>query len=123
MTEEEFKKIPENELWQKSVSVHKHLQLHQMTADGKVLEGQESRYEDANGNPSGSENFDEVTARMVIYTFKNGVINSDGDTPAIEYPGHWEYWKDGLIEKIVSDYGRHVEHWENGVPVSFEDKE
>ena len=60
------------------------------------------------------------SGRMVLYNFTNGLLNSQDDEPAIEYPGHWEYWKDGLITKVVTDGGDTEEYWENGVPVRIE---
>lgn len=125
MNEEETMKfleeIEKNELWQKSLSVHKDMQMRAMGMNGKPLTGQVSRMEDKNGNLQGMENFDETSARLVLFNFnENGVLHSTDDVPAIEYPGHWEYWENGLITKVVADFGHVVEHWENGVPLKVE---
>lgn len=128
MNEEETMKflaeIEKDELWQKSFSVHKGMQLRVMGMNGKALTGQVSRIEDKNGNVQDMENFDEDSARVVIFNFnESGVLHSKDGTPAIEYPGHWEYWDNGLITKVVADFGHVVEHWENGVPVTVENIE
>ena len=99
LTEEEIKKLREefkkNELYQQSVSLCKDYQFEQFCAGEDILEGRHSRVETINGK--------EV---LVIYTFKNGLIHSENDLPAVEYPMHWEYWKDGLPYKIVKDYSK-----------------
>ncbi len=110
MTIDEIKEMKENfkhnELYQKSCSPYKDFQLEQFFENGKVLEGQHSKTEKLNGK--------EV---LVIFNFKNGLIHSDNDLPAIEYPMHWEYWKNGYITKVVDNGGDTVEYWANGVPI------
>ena len=64
--------------------------------------------------------FDEKTAKLVIYNFKEGLLHSENNEPAVQYPGHWEYWNHGLLTKVVSDGGDTEEYWENGVPVRIE---
>lgn len=100
-------RLEANELYQKSKAIHKGFQFRIFT-DPKTrmpLVGQQVQYE---------------SGRMVLYNFTNGLLNSQNDEPAIEYPGHWEYWKDGLITKVVTDGGDTEEYWENGVPVRIE---
>ena len=113
MTEEEIKikreEFKKNELYQKSTSPYKDFQFEQFCGNGEVLEGQHSRTEIINGK--------EV---LVIFNFKNGLIHSEDDQPAIEYPMHWEYWNNGLIKKVVDGGGATKEYWENGVPVKIE---
>lgn len=108
-TIEEIKKIKEafrqNELYQQSLSLCKDYQLEQFSADGKILEGKHSRIETINGKEM-----------LVIYTFKNGMIHSENDLPAIEYPMHWEYWDNGLLIKVCDEEKDVREYWENGVP-------
>ena len=48
------------------------------------------------------------------------MIHSDDGLPAIEYPMHWEYWREGLIEKVVDAGGDTEELWKDGVPVKIE---
>ena len=126
MTEEEFAqltaKMESNELYQKSSSVHKGFQYRQFFDSVKrtLMEGQQVRQEDSCGRVPEQEGFDESTARIVIYNFKNGVLHSENGEPAVQYPGHWEMWNQGLIEKVVSDGGDTEEYWENGVPVRIE---
>ena len=126
MTEEEFAqltaKMESNELYQKSTSVHKGFQYRQFFDSVKrtLMEGQQVRQEDSCGRVPEQEGFDESTARIVIYNFKNGVLHSENGEPAVQYPGHWEMWNQGLIEKVVSDGGDTEEYWENGVPVRIE---
>lgn len=103
---EEFKK---NELYQQSSSPYKDFQFEQFTADGVILEGKNSKIETING-----------VQQLVIFNFKNGLIHSDNDLPAIEYPNHWEYWENGLIKQVVDKGGDTKEYWENGVPVRIE---
>ncbi len=113
MTEEEINKMREdfkkNELYQQSTSPYKDFQFEQFCVNGEVLEGKNSKTEIINGR--------EV---LVIFNFKNGLIHSEGDQPAIEYPMHWEYWNNGLITKVIDDGGATKEYWENGVPVKIE---
>ena len=111
MTQEEFdklmKRVESNELYKKSKSLHKGFQFRIFSdeATGKLVDGQQLREEDG---------------KVVIYLFKNGVFHSENDEPAIQYPGHWEYWENGLIKKVVADGGDTEEYWENGVPVRIE---
>lgn len=126
MTEEEFSKILEqmenNELYKKSASIHKGFQYRQFfdSVSKKLMEGQQVRQEDKNGLVPEQEGFDASSARIVIYNFKNGVLHSENGEPAVQYPGHWEMWNQGLIEKVVADGGDTEEYWENGVPVRIE---
>ncbi|MCR5252577.1 MAG: hypothetical protein K6C98_02555 [Treponema sp.] len=113
MTLEEITEIKEliksNELYQKSTSPYKEFQFEQFSSNGEILEGQHSRTEIINGK--------EV---IVIFNFKNGLIHSENNLPAVEYPMHWEYWNNGLITKVVDDGGNTNEFWENGFPVRIE---
>ena len=84
------------------------------------MNGQYIRREDIFLNTEDSDMFDEKTAKVVIYNFKDGFLHSENDEPAIQYPGHWEYWEKGLIKKVVADGGDTEEYWENGVPVRIE---
>ena len=106
MTEEEIKakkeRFKQNDLYQQSSSPYKDYQYEQFVAGETVLEGQNSRADEINGKEM-----------LVIFNFKNGLIHSEGDRPAIEYPNHWEYWDNGLITKVVDDGGDTVEYWEN----------
>lgn len=126
MTQETYdallKKFEANELYRNSRSVHKGYQFRQMydAVTRSLVEGQQIREEDKNGLVPGQEGFDELTRRIVIYNFKNGVLHSENDEPAIQYPGHWEYWDKGLIVKVVADGGDIEEYWENGIPVRIE---
>ena len=113
MTEVEITKFrndcEQNKLYLESSSVHKHFQHVQFGINEIELNGQQCRTEDINGNMI-----------PVIYNFKNGYIHNEEDLPAVEYPLHWEYWKDGLIVKVVDMGGDTEEYWENGVPVRIE---
>ena len=71
--EELTKKLWNNELYCKSRSAHKVYQFMQFTdAENNPLEGQQVRREDEKLRPMGSPGFDESTARIVIYNFKDG---------------------------------------------------
>lgn len=126
MTREAFnqlqKKLESNELYQKSKSLHKSLQyrLFSDSATGKPVDGQQLRIEDDSLLVDGMDGFDEKRAKLVIYNFKEGVLHSENNEPAVQYPGHWEYWNHGLITKVVADGGDTEEYWENGVPVRIE---
>ena len=52
--------------------------------------------------------------------FVDGVLDSDGNEPAIESPNHYEIWRKGVIEKVWTDGGDTLEYWEKGVPVRIE---
>ena len=111
MTKEEYdrliKRLEANELYQKSKSIHKGFQFKLFTdpKTGRVVVGQQVR---------------EENGRIVIYNFTEGLLNSENDEPAIQYPGHWEYWDKGVIKKVVANGGDTEEYWENGVPVRIE---
>lgn len=126
MTREAFnqlqKKVESNELYLKSKSLHKGFQyrLFSNPATGKPVDGQHLRMEDESLLVDGMEGFDEKSAKLVIYNFKEGVLHSENNEPAVQYPGHWEYWNHGLITKVVADGGDTEEYWENGVPVRIE---
>jgi hypothetical protein len=116
------KKLESNELYQKSKSLHKSLQyrLFSDSTTGKPVNGQQLRMEDDSLLVDGMDGFDEKRAKLVIYNFKEGVLQSENNEPAVQYPGHWEYWNHGLITKVVADGGDTEEYWENGVPVRIE---
>lgn len=126
LTQDEFmqlmRKLSANELFKKSKSLHKYLQFKRFNDINpeKLMNGQYIRREDIFLNTEDSDMFDEKTAKVVIYNFKDGVLHSENDEPAIQYPGHWEYWEKGLIKKVVADGGDTEEYWENGVPVRIE---
>lgn len=125
MTQETYDKLlaemEANPLYQKSKSVHKGFQYRMFYDQNQMLvDGQQIRREDANTIPEGAPGYDESTARIVIYSFKDGILHSENNSAAIEYPGHWEYWDRGLITKVISDYGDTEEYWEDGVPVKIE---
>lgn len=113
MNEQEIKEMREsfkkNPLYQQSTSFYKDFQLEQFSGNGVILEGQHSKPDVINGK--------EV---LVIFNFKNGLIHSENNLPAIEYPMHWEYWENGLIKEVVDEGGDTKEYWENGVPVKIE---
>lgn len=113
MTEEEIKakreEFKQNDLYKESSSPYKDFQFEQFMANGEILEGQHSRTDIIDGKEM-----------LVIFRFKNGLIHSENDLPAIEYPNHWEYWDNGLIKKVVDAGGDTEEIWENGVPICIE---
>ena len=125
LTSEQFeeltRRLESNELYQKSKSLHKVLQFKRFmdSETGKYLNGQIVRQEDGY-LLEGDEGFDEKKAKLVIYSFKDGVLHSENNEPAVQYPGHWEIWEKGLLKKVVADGGDTEEYWENGVPVRRE---
>lgn len=125
LTSEQFeeltRKLESNELYQKSKSLHKVLQFKRFmdSETGKYLNGQIVRMEDRY-LLEGDEGFDEKKAKLVIYSFKDGVLHSENNEPAVQYPGHWEIWENGLLKKVVADGGDTEEYWENGIPVRIE---
>lgn len=125
LTSEQFeeltRKLESNELYQKSKSLHKVLQFKRFmdSETGKYLNGQIVRLEDGY-LLEGDEGFDEKKAKLVIYSFKDGVLHSENNEPAVQYPGYWEIWENGLLKKVVADGGDTEEYWENGVPVRIE---
>ncbi len=126
MTQEAYekiiKKLEANELYNESKSLHKSFQFRIFSdpANGQVINGQQVRKEDDNLLLEGMDGFEEKSAKIVIYNFKDGVLHSENNEPAIQYPGHWELWDQGLIKKVVADGGDTEEFWENGVPVRIE---
>ena len=125
LTSEQFeeltRKLESNELYQKSKSLHKVLQFKRFmdSETGKYLNGQIVRLEDGY-LLEGDEGFDEKKAKLVIYSFKDGVLHSENNEPAVQYPGYWEIWENGVLKKVVADGGDTEEYWENGVPVRIE---
>lgn len=125
LTSEQFeeltRRLESNELYQKSKSLHKVLQFKRFmdSETGKYLNGQIVRLEDGY-LLEGDEGFDEKKAKLVIYSFKDGVLHSENNEPAVQYPGHWEIWEKGLLKKVVADGGDTEEYWENGIPVRIE---
>lgn len=114
MTEKEIlqrkESFKENVLFKQSTSPYKDFQYEQFHVNGVPLEGQNSRSDNINGKEL-----------LVIFNFKNGLLHSDDEnTPAIQYPGHWEFWKNGLVDRVYDDGGNTVEYWEDGIPVSIE---
>ena len=89
-------------------------------ADGTLLQGTKVRLEDEKGNMFGTAGFDMKSEHPVVYHFVDGVLDSDGNEPAIESPNHYEIWRKGLIEKVWTDGGDTIEYWEKGVPVRIE---
>lgn len=124
ITQEDFlQKIKSNQLYQKSKALHKAYQFHQFSKDGNLMNGQIIRKEDPQGNIIGDPDYNDKKGFLVIYFFKDGVLTDDDKIPAIQAPGHWEHWKDGMITSIFSDGGRILETWEDGVPVKIDEKE
>ena len=125
LTSEQFeeltRRLESNELYQKSKSLHKVLQFKRFmdSETGKYLNGQIVRQEDGY-LLEGDEGFDEKKAKLVIYSFKDGVLHSENNEPAVQYPGHWEIWENGVLKKVVADGGDTEEYWENGVRVRIE---
>lgn len=125
MDEMEFKNTVEslllNDLYKASKSIHKKYQFMQFTdADGNLLQGTKVRLEDEKGNMFGTAGFDMKSEYPVVYHFVDGVLDSDGNEPAIESPNHYEIWRKGLIEKVWTDGGDTIEYWEKGVPIRIE---
>ena len=125
MDEMEFTKTVEslllNDMYKASKSIHKKYQFMQFTdADGNLLQGTKVRLEDEKGNMFGTTGFDMQSERPVVYHFVDGVLDSDGNEPAIESPNHYEIWRKGVIEKIWSDGGDIIEYWEKGVPIRID---
>jgi len=117
-----IEKLEQNELYKKSKSIHKVFQFRQFTdpVTGAYINGQQVRKEDASGISEGEEGFDSSTERFVIYNFKDGLLQSENDEPAVQFPGHWEMWDKGLLVKVVADGGDTEEYWKDGAPVSIE---
>ncbi len=128
MTQEEYalllNKMESNELYRKSKSVHKNFQYRQFFnfVDKTIMNGKQVREEDKNGLMPEQEGFDASSARIVTYNFKDGLLQSENDEPAVEYEGHQEFWNKGLIEKVIADGGKTVEFWKDGVPFKIETK-
>ena len=120
LTQDEFmqlmRKLAANELFKKSKSLHKYLQFKRFNDVNpeKLMNGQYIRREDIFLNTEDSDMFDEKTAKVVIYNFKDGFLHSENDEHAIQY------WEKGLIKKVVADGGDTEEYWEEGVPVRIE---
>ena len=84
LTSEQFeeltRRLESNELYQKSKSLHKVLQFKRFmdSETGKYLNGQIVRLEDGY-LLEGDEGFDEKKAKLVIYSFKDGVLHSENN--------------------------------------------
>lgn len=117
-----IEKLEKNELYKKSKSIHKVFQFRQFTdpVTGSYVNGQQVRKEDSKGLSEFEEGFDASSSRIVIYNFKDGVLQSENEEPAVQYPGHWEMWDKGLLVKVVADGGDTEEYWKDGAPVAIE---
>lgn len=107
--------LPE-QWYQKSKSLHKVLQFKRFmdSETGKYLNGQIVRQEDGY-LLEGDEGFDEKKAKLVIYSFKDGVLHSENNEPAVQYPGHWEIWENGVPVRIETNLAeRRRKEAENG---------
>ncbi len=114
MTEIEIKEkisvISQNPLYKNSISPFKEFQFLQFLEKGNILMGEKVKTFKINN-----------TDTPVIFRFnKNGLLESNGTLPAIEYLGHWEHWKNGLIKKVFDTKQRLIETWEDGLPISYE---
>lgn len=62
-----------------------------------------------------------------ILNWKNGFLNSDDNTPAVQMEdSHTEYWTNGYLDNtqrdkegnlmpaVIADYGKKIEYWVNG---------
>ncbi len=112
MTEEKIKEIKteleDNKLYCSSTSPFKKCQYLQFLSQGIPLSGEHVK-----------KTFIKEKEVPVIYRFdENGLIHSDS-LPAVEYLGHWEYWKHGLLEKVVDKASSTVELWSAGYPLSI----
>lgn len=120
LTKDEFEKmiedLHENPLYQKSQALHKEYQFRMFTENGNPMDGQKIRLEDSKGCVEGQPNFDNDSKIIVIYNFKDGFLHSENNNPALQYPGHFEFWDEGMITKVVADGGSHIEQWKDGVP-------
>ncbi len=113
MTENEFEslreKFSQNPLYEKSSSLFKKYQMLQFLDENDVpLENRHKRIVSIKDKPT-----------CVIFNFKNGLFHSENGLPAIEYLNHWEFWKNGFIEKVVDTKFKTEEFWANGVPLEI----
>lgn len=109
-----------NIMYAESCSTHKFLQMKIFSGDdGTLIQGEIQRIEDSEAIAQGQPGFDVFSARPVIYRFKNGLLQSTGTEPAIEYTGHREWWNLGLLERVEDDILGVVEIWKRGFPVSI----
>ena len=109
-----------NVMYAESCSAHKFLQMRIFSSDdGTPGQGEILRIEDSEAIAQGQPGFDVFSARPVIYRFRNGMLQSTGTEPAIEYAGHREWWNLGLIERVEDDDLGVVETWRRGIPVSI----
>lgn len=107
-----LKDAEENELWQKSVSFWKGMQMRRFFSGDEPMTKRIFHLMDS----------DKSTKIGMFINIEDGVITDRGDMAAVEtMDGHFEFWTDGLIMKVVSKGGRHVEIWEGGVPIKIDD--
>ena len=102
-------KLEKNLLFQKSTTPFKYHQGEQYFRGDELREGAEAEKCSINGK-----------ILTVIFTYKNGYLQSIDNNPAIQWDGHWEYWDKGMIVRIVDNDGDTEEFWEYGVPVRIE---
>jgi len=113
MTIDEIKEMKENfkhnELYQKSCSPFKDFQFEQFSVNNEILTGTHERHRRIGD-----------IFRTVLFRFNDfGLLHSENDLPAIEYQGHMEYWKDGVITRVVDVNEGTEELWEDGVPIQI----
>jgi hypothetical protein len=41
---------------------------------------------------------------------------------AVECPNHWEWWNNGLLEKVIDNDAGVEEIWKDGVPISISER-
>jgi len=75
---------------------------------------------DDNGEPLNGK---KTMADNSVINFNKGLINNDGDKPAIEYEhGGVEFWENGYpngTPAIISEFGTHEEDWVDGILVQI----
>ena len=101
--------LDKNELFQKSNTPFKYIQ------GERYFKGDEFR----NGSEASPYIIDGLK-KTVIFTYKDGYLQSIDNNPAIQWDGHWEYWEKGMLVKVVDNDGDVEEYWEYGVPVRIE---
>ena len=90
------------------------------------LNGTNVKQVNENGSPKNGEFFAED--KKTILRFKNGFLDGDIDTinglivkPAVEGPGHQEYWRENKLHRdnempaVISDGFAQREYWIDGI--------
>lgn len=87
--------------------------------DGNLFDGELSKVFDINDNVPNDADYDPQTSITGIFRFKDGYLHAEG-VPAVEYPGHSEFWQNGKLLTVNAGYDSVREEWLDGMLVAID---